>query len=128
VTVRDSLLFATIYWPGEFPSPVFARRLYRLSPHAELQPVDFTDWDNRFPRLGPPAEPPWRAAKPCTVVGIHDREGLMARRRFTMDRYQETERRMRAGRGLREIARALGCSRWTVREIRDSLRGRRLDP
>jgi hypothetical protein len=40
-----------------------------------------------------------------------------------MDRYQEIERRLRAGRGLREIARALGCSRRTVREIRDGLRG-----
>ncbi|GAC1664014.1 MAG: IS21-like element ISRsp2 family transposase [Candidatus Dormibacteraceae bacterium] len=46
----------------------------------------------------------------------------MARRRFTVDRYQEIERRLRAGRGLREIARALGCSRRTVREIRDGLR------
>ena len=39
-----------------------------------------------------------------------------------MDRYQEIERRLRAGRSLREIARALGCSRRTVREIRDGLR------
>jgi len=46
----------------------------------------------------------------------------MARRRFTVDRYQEIERRLRAGRSLREIARALGCSRRTVREIRDGLR------
>ena len=46
----------------------------------------------------------------------------MARRRFTVDRYQEIERRLRAGRGVREIARALGCSRRTVREIRDGLR------
>ncbi|MGD9597153.1 MAG: helix-turn-helix domain-containing protein [Steroidobacteraceae bacterium] len=40
-----------------------------------------------------------------------------------MDRYQEIERRLRAGRSLREIARALGCSRRTVREVRDGLRG-----
>lgn len=46
----------------------------------------------------------------------------MARRRFTVDRYEEIERRLRAGRSLREIARALGCSRRTVREIRDGLR------
>jgi len=46
----------------------------------------------------------------------------MARRRFTVDRYTEIERRLRAGRSLREIARALGCSRRTVREIRDGLR------
>ncbi len=46
----------------------------------------------------------------------------MARRRFTVDRYREIERRLRAGRSLREIARALGCSRRTVREVRDGLR------
>lgn len=46
----------------------------------------------------------------------------MARRRFTVDRYTEIERRLRAGRSLREIARALGCSRRTVREVRDGLR------
>ncbi len=46
----------------------------------------------------------------------------MARRRFTVDRYMEIERRLRAGRSVREIARALGCSRRTVREIRDGLR------
>src|SRR3974390_3519915 len=46
----------------------------------------------------------------------------MARRRFTVDRYQEIERRLRAGRGVREIARALGCSPRPVREIRDGLR------
>lgn len=40
-----------------------------------------------------------------------------------MDRYQEIERRLRAVRGLREIARSLGCSRRTVREVRDGLRG-----
>ena len=46
----------------------------------------------------------------------------MARRRFTVGRYTEIERRLRAGRSLREIARALGCSRRTVREVRDGLR------
>ncbi len=46
----------------------------------------------------------------------------MARRRFTVDRYTEIERRLRASRSLREIARALGCSRRTVREVRDGLR------
>jgi transposase len=46
----------------------------------------------------------------------------MARRRFTVDRHTEIERRLRAGRSLREIARALGCSRRTVREVRDGLR------
>ena len=46
----------------------------------------------------------------------------MARRRFTVDRYTEIERRLTAGRSVREIARALGCSRRTVREVRDGLR------
>lgn len=36
-----------------------------------------------------------------------------------MDRYKEIERRLAEGRGLREIARALGCSRRLVRELRD---------
>jgi len=57
-------------------------------------------------------------------------DGLFARRLLialpgfarVVTRYQEIERRLRAGRGLREIARALGCSRRTVREIRDGLR------
>ena len=39
----------------------------------------------------------------------------MARRKFTVDRYQEIERRLAEGRSLREIAHALGCSRRTVR-------------
>jgi transposase len=43
----------------------------------------------------------------------------MARRIFTVDRYKEIERRLAEGRGLREIARALGCSRRLVREVRD---------
>jgi hypothetical protein len=76
----------------------------------------------RFRALGPPAEPPEKAVRPCTVVGNHEREGHMARRRFTVDRYTEIELRLRACRSLREIARALGCSRRTVREVRDGLR------
>jgi hypothetical protein len=39
-----------------------------------------------------------------------------------VERYTEIERRMIAGRSVREIARALGCSRRTVREVRDGLR------
>ena len=39
-----------------------------------------------------------------------------------MERFKEIERRLRDGRSLREIARALGCSRKTVREVRDGLR------
>src|SRR5690606_28429177 len=46
----------------------------------------------------------------------------MARRKFTVDRYAEIKRRLSEGRGLREIARALKCSRRTVREVRDGMR------
>ena len=47
----------------------------------------------------------------------------MARRKFTVDRYQEIERRLAEGRSLREIAQALGCSRRTVRQVRDGKKG-----
>lgn len=40
-----------------------------------------------------------------------------------MARYEEIRRRLAEGRGIREIARALGCSRITVREVREGLRG-----
>ena len=43
----------------------------------------------------------------------------MALRSMTVDRYEEIQRRLAAGRSLREIAHALGCSRRTVREVRD---------
>lgn len=46
----------------------------------------------------------------------------MAQRRFTVARYEEIQRRLAEGRTLREIARALGCSRRTVREVRDGER------
>jgi hypothetical protein len=46
----------------------------------------------------------------------------MSRRKFTVDRYNEIERLLAAGRGVREIARSLKCSRRTVREIRDRQR------
>jgi transposase len=46
----------------------------------------------------------------------------MARRIFTVDRYEEIKRRLLAGRRVREIARALKCSRRIVREVRDGLR------
>jgi transcriptional regulator with XRE-family HTH domain len=38
---------------------------------------------------------------------------------MTVQRYEEIRRRLAGGRSLREIARALGCSRRTVREVRD---------
>ncbi len=47
----------------------------------------------------------------------------MARRKLTVDRYAEIKRRLAQGRGVREIARALGCSRRLVREIRSGLKG-----
>jgi transposase len=47
----------------------------------------------------------------------------MARRKFTVDRYEEIKRRLAEGRGLREIAQALGCARATVRKVRDGHRG-----
>jgi Helix-turn-helix domain len=56
-------------------------------------------------------------------VRKHEREGDMARRKFTVDRYQEIERRLAEGRSLREIAHALGCSRRTVRLVRDGQKG-----
>lgn len=42
--------------------------------------------------------------------------------RLTAGRYEEIRRRLADGRGIREIARALGCSRDTVREVRDGER------
>ncbi len=47
----------------------------------------------------------------------------MARRILTVDRYGEIGRRLQEGRGVREIARALGCSRRLIREIRAGLKG-----
>jgi len=43
----------------------------------------------------------------------------MALRSMTVHRYEGIRRRLAEGRSLREIARALGCSRRTVREVRD---------
>ena len=49
----------------------------------------------------------------------------MALRSMTVPRYEEIGRRLADGRSVREIAHALGCSRRTVREVRD---GQRLSP
>lgn len=46
----------------------------------------------------------------------------MSRRKFTLDRYEEIQRLLAAGRGIREITRTLKCSRRLVRQIRDGLR------
>ncbi len=43
----------------------------------------------------------------------------MGSRSMTVGRYEEIRRRLADGRGVREIARALSCSRDTVREVRD---------
>lgn len=45
----------------------------------------------------------------------------MSRRTLTVDRYKEIEWLLAAGRGIREITRALRCSRRLVRQIRDGL-------
>ena len=47
----------------------------------------------------------------------------MGSRSMTVRRYEEIRRRLSEGRSLREIAHALGCSRRTVREVRDGERG-----
>ena len=46
----------------------------------------------------------------------------MGVRSMTVRRFEEIRRRLSEGRGLREIARALSCSRDIVREVRDGLR------
>ena len=46
----------------------------------------------------------------------------MGVRSMTVRRVEEIQRRLSEGRGLREIARALGVSRGTVRDVRDGVR------
>jgi len=59
----------------------------------------------------------------ATVVTCsHEGDGEMGSRNMTAGRFEEIRRRLAEGRGLREIARSLGCSRATVREVRDGLR------
>jgi transposase len=62
---------------------------------------------------------------PVPFFAQHERESAMGRRKFTVERFKEIERLLLEGRGLREIARALKCSRETVRQVRD---GRRDSP
>ena len=62
-------------------------------------------------------------AQPVTVVPNHEGEDAMGLRSMTVERYEEIRRRLADGRGVREIARALGCARATVREVRDGSRG-----
>jgi transposase len=57
-----------------------------------------------------------------TFPAHHTGEDGMGLRSMTVGRYEEIRRRLSDGRGVREIARALGCSRDTVREVRDGVR------
>lgn len=61
---------------------------------------------------------------PCspTVLPTSKGDSTMGSRSLTVSRFEEIRRRLAEGRKVREIARALGCSRDTVREIRDGLR------
>ncbi|MCU1263000.1 MAG: family transposase, core domain [Bryobacterales bacterium] len=61
-------------------------------------------------------------AQTATVVPSHEGEDAMGLRSMTVGRYEEIRRRLADGRGVREIARALGCARETVREVRDGAR------
>jgi hypothetical protein len=58
-----------------------------------------------------------------TFLAQEGGDGFMGARNMTVGRYEEIRRRLGEGRRVREIARALGCSRRTVREVRDGLRG-----
>ena len=60
-------------------------------------------------------------AQSATVVASHEGEEAMGARSMTVGRYEEIRRRLAEGRGIREIARALGCARDTVRKVRDGL-------
>jgi len=72
------------------------------------------------PAIEPNAGP--KAAQPITVVPNHEEDDEMGLRSMTVGRYEEIRRRLAEGRGVREIARALGCGRETVREVRDGVR------
>jgi transcriptional regulator with XRE-family HTH domain len=78
-----------------------------------------------FRRLEPLSSDRLPLAPAAPFVGNHEGEVSMALRSMTVHRYEEIRRRLAEGRSLREIARALGCSRRTVREVRD---GERLSP
>jgi hypothetical protein len=62
------------------------------------------------------------AAQTVTVAPRHEEDDAMGLRSMTVERYEEIRRRLAEGRGVREIARALGCARTTVREVRDGVR------
>ena len=76
------------------------------------------------PEENQPVEPVYGIPllQPVTVDPSHEGEDGMGVRSMTVGRYEEIRRRLAEGRGLREIARALSCSRDTVREVRDGAR------
>lgn len=61
----------------------------------------------------------------CSFVGNHEGNDSMAGRGMTVPRYREIRRLLAEGLSLHDIARSLGCSRRTVRQVRD---GDRLSP
>jgi transposase len=69
--------------------------------------------------LSPVTDRPSLPPTATVVTGHHEGEGGMGSRSVTAGRYEEIRRRLAEGRSLREIARALGCSRDTVREVRN---------
>jgi hypothetical protein len=76
------------------------------------------------PEENQPVEPVYGTPllQPATVVPSYEGEDGMGARSMTVGRYEEIRRRLAEGRGVREIARALNCSRDTVREVRDGAR------
>lgn len=60
-----------------------------------------------------------RPSPTVTIIPSHQGEDDMGARSMTVVRYEEIRRQLAGGRGVREIARALNCSRETVREVRD---------
>jgi hypothetical protein len=76
--------------------------------------------EEKQPFVGDCTVSPTHAA---TLMAQEGGDGCMGSRSMTVGRYEEIRRRLGEGRGLREIARALGCSRCTVREVRDGFRG-----
>ena len=74
------------------------------------------------PHESVPQARPTECDSAVTFPTHHEGEDGMGLRSMTVGRYEEIRRRLADGRGIREIARALGCSRDTVREVRDGLR------
>ena len=79
--------------------------------------MSISDEQAGFARNGPTVP-----SAPAPFVVEHEGDEGMGARSMTVGRYAEIGRRLAEGRGLREIARALGCSRCTVRAVRDGER------